>query len=61
MSITKDDIHREHMKRIAAERPGEFGFYETRCFCGGQISQMPTGPESWETSCMNCNFLYDED
>jgi len=35
--------------------------YEKPCFCGGHITINGTGPESWETTCDNCEFLYDED
>lgn len=31
------------------------------CFCGGHITINGTGQESWETTCDNCEFLYDED
>lgn len=32
------------------------------CFmCGGTIRTIGIGQEGWETYCVECNFLYDED
>lgn len=30
-------------------------------FCGGEIRTIGIGAEGWETSCVLCDFLYDED
>lgn len=35
--------------------------YSKPCFCGGHITQHATGEDSWETTCDNCEFLWDED
>lgn len=35
--------------------------YKEPCFCGGHITINGTGQDSWETTCDNCGFLFDED
>jgi len=30
-------------------------------FCGGQIRTIAVGGEGWETYCVSCDFMYDED
>ncbi len=30
-------------------------------FCGGQIRTIAVGGEGWETYCVSCDFIYDED
>lgn len=30
-------------------------------FCGGEIRTIACGPDGWETFCVSCDFLYDED
>jgi hypothetical protein len=39
----------------------EHSNFEKPCFCGGHITINGTGADSWETTCDNCGFLFDED
>jgi hypothetical protein len=32
-----------------------------KCLCGGKIITRGIPPDGWETSCYDCDFLYDED
>lgn len=31
------------------------------CVCGGKVSTVYHGEDSWTTSCEKCGYLYDED
>lgn len=30
-------------------------------YCGGQVRTMKVPPDGWETTCLCCDFLFDED
>lgn len=34
---------------------------EEKCLCGGIVITTGFDPESWETQCDDCKFIYDED
>lgn len=55
----KNKAHAEYLEKLDDSRWG------LSCFCGGHISTYghgsPDGDASWETTCDDCGFLYDED
>ena len=56
----KDEAHATALKAFEGQ------LYEGYCpFCGWEVRTMgsasPDGDASWETSCMGCGFLFDED
>lgn len=51
----KDKIHEAYYIMI------ERSTWHKPCFCGGHITIRGTGEDSWQTTCDNCEFLYDED
>lgn len=52
----KDLTHAEYASEIS-----KTGYADRLCFCGGHITIHGTGAESWETTCDECGFLWDED
>ena len=52
----KDEAHAKYMKEQSKN-----GYDDGTCFCGGHITARGTGPETWETTCDECEFLFDED
>lgn len=42
--------------------PENWDYQTHRCvFCGGKVMSKGIPPDGWETTCLNCDFLYDED
>ncbi len=39
----------------------KIGIKKQRCLCGGRVVTRGIPPDGWETSCYDCDFLYDED
>lgn len=42
------------------EKIGQFKRPQS-CLCGGIVKTRGTYFDGWETTCLDCNFLYDED
>ena len=39
----------------------KIGHKNGKCLCGGKVYTRGIPPDGWETSCYECEFLYDED
>lgn len=39
----------------------KYSKYHIKCFCGGTIVTYGIPPDGWETICIDCGFIYDED
>jgi hypothetical protein len=39
----------------------KIGYKTNRCLCGGKIVTKGIPPDGWETSCLWCELLIDED
>jgi len=63
--ITDHVIHELNVikdpKHILFSEMNQANSYKNPCFCGGTISTYGSGPDSWETSCNSCHFVWDED
>ncbi len=57
MLVPKDKPHAERIKEL--ENGVEMK--KNRCFCGGTVVTNGHGEDSWDTSCIECDMLYDED
>lgn len=56
LSVFQDQKHKAYHDKIEGN-----GYDREKCFCGGTIIMSRVGPDSWNTSCLVCDFLYDED
>ena len=50
----------EELKYLYYEKIGQFK-KPKRCLCGGLIVTRGVPPDGWETSCIDCGLLIDED
>ena len=39
----------------------KIGIKKNKCLCGGRVVTRGIPPDGWETSCYDCQMLYDED
>jgi hypothetical protein len=53
--VPRDKAHADYMKEVVNSG------YKKPCFCGGKIMTRVYSEDSWEISCGDCNFLWDED
>lgn len=51
----RDKIHADYLEKVTNS------IYSKPCFCGGHITIRGSGEDSWETTCDDCDFLWDED
>jgi len=51
----KTKTHADYLREI------EKSDYTLPCYCGGHITIYVIGQDSWEVTCDDCGFLFDED
>lgn len=56
-----DEEHRDYLRLLEFNPMDELGTGSHPCFCGGKIQTFFANENSWETVCLNCHTVYDED
>lgn len=51
-----DEAHKNYANNLKTGN-----YKKGKCFCGGHITIYVGGEDSWEVSCDDCKFLFDED
>ncbi len=53
--------HRTYNKESHGVAVSEWKTGQPCVWCGGEVRTVGVGAEGWETSCIVCDYLYDED
>ena len=55
--VPVDEAHAKLIKELEQSMEPKVG----KCFCGGTVTTIGCGEDSWSTNCIECDMLYDED
>lgn len=56
-----DKPHQDYFKKVLEYNMDHNGVSYLKCFCGGIVKMSGLANEGWETTCLTCEFLFDED